>query len=82
MPHPITVTREHLDLSTLSSTIRAVLGGGGGGGRREGGGREEGRGQGGKKGGRGREEGWGREEDREKLQGPKLSLISLMEGES
>ena len=64
MPHPITVTREHLDLSTLSSTTRAVLGGGG---RREGGGREEGR---------------GREEDREKLQGPKLSLISLMEGES
>ena len=48
MPHPITVTREHLDLSTLSSTTRAVLGGGGkkggrGEGRREGAGREEGR---------------------------------------
>ena len=40
MPHPITVTREHLDLSTLSSGTRAVLGGGGGGGRE--GGREGG----------------------------------------
>ena len=46
MPHPITVTREHLDLSTLSSGTRAVLGGG-----REGG-RKGGRGEGGREGGR------------------------------
>ena len=42
MPHPITVTREHLDLSTLSSGTRAVLGGG----------REGGSGEGGREGGR------------------------------
>ena len=42
MPHPITVTREYLDLSTLSSGTRAVLGGG----------REGGRGEGGREGGR------------------------------
>ena len=37
MPHPITVTREYLDLSTLSSGTRAVPAVRGGG--REGGGR-------------------------------------------
>ena len=52
MPHPITVTREHLDLSTLSSGTRAVLGEGGG---REEGGRGEGRREGGREGGGGRE---------------------------
>ena len=71
MSHPITVTREHLDLSTLSSGTRAVLGAWGGGGiegrerrgEREG---EEGREGGGRRGGGGRE----------------YSLISLTEGKS
>ena len=53
MPHPIAVTREYLDLSTLSSGTRAVPAvRGGGGGREEGGGRRVGEG--------GREEGGGR----------------------
>ena len=59
MPHPITVTRKHLDLSTLSSGTRAVLGEGRGG-RGGGGGEERGRGRGGKGEGEGGREG-GRE---------------------
>ena len=56
MPHPITVTRKHLDLSTLSSGTRAVLGEGRGG-RGGGGGEERGREgerEGGREGGGGR----------------------------
>ena len=58
MPHPITVTRKHLDLSTLSSGTRAVLGEGRGGrGGRGRGGKGEGEGgrEGGREGRRGRE---------------------------
>ena len=59
MPHPITVTREYLDLSTLSSGTRAVPAVRGGG--REGGGRgKESRG-GREGGGRGKKSRGGRE---------------------
>ena len=55
MPHPITVTRKHLDLSTLSSGTRAVLGEGRGGRGRGGKGEGEGGREGGREGRRGRE---------------------------